>query len=579
METVLADMEYSNAVDISPGETIDVRLEYKDTSSGSSPAEGPYIYIYVFGSNDQGTFWIDEQATNWNPQLVSQATGQRVSSFSVAGDGEEIEITENPVCVFANALPEDITYEVQTWVVNPVAGNVTATIVQDLSEDWEVLSAPGAQSSNSTHLVWELELEEGGLAQMSFIFAYHGDLSFDIVVPGPVVALETPEGDPLGELIGTSPSLEPILPVTGAVTMPVEVMPGEQATVSVDLQNLSTETAEGDIIVSVTDPIGSCAYNETQAFSSTSSANATLDYLLPAFSEKGLYQVLTEISYGGLTRVMWRDVLRVGTTGLEVSLNATPADRVSPGDTITYDVSLNNTSASTLNGVTVEAIIPDGTVAHNISDDGQLEGQMVKWQLADPLPAGETLALSFQATVMPDAIGPGEASPIKSAVSAAGEEAFPVGSNEVRILLVANPAPIMGTIVGHVDLYGEMDNSGVFVTMNATYITTTASDGSFAIDLPGGTCNVTLTYPGFHSVVLENVVVIAGEEASLPSVVLIILGDANRDGVVDTGDITKVKRIYFELDDPTPCADVNGDGIIDTGDITKIKRIYFGIDT
>ncbi|MGA8848311.1 MAG: NosD domain-containing protein [Dehalococcoidia bacterium] len=53
------------------------------------------------------------------------------------------------------------------------------------------------------------------------------------------------------------------------------------------------------------------------------------------------------------------------------------------------------------------------------------------------------------------------------------------------------------------------------------------------------------------------------------------LGDANMDGVVDTGDITKVKRIYFELDPPTPCADVNGDGLIDTGDITAIKVIYF----
>lgn len=56
------------------------------------------------------------------------------------------------------------------------------------------------------------------------------------------------------------------------------------------------------------------------------------------------------------------------------------------------------------------------------------------------------------------------------------------------------------------------------------------------------------------------------------------LGDANGDGVVDTGDITKVKRIYMGLDPPTPCADVNQDGFIDTGDITKIKRIYMGLE-
>jgi hypothetical protein len=57
-----------------------------------------------------------------------------------------------------------------------------------------------------------------------------------------------------------------------------------------------------------------------------------------------------------------------------------------------------------------------------------------------------------------------------------------------------------------------------------------------------------------------------------------IPGDANGDGVVDTGDITKVKRIIMEFDDPTPCADANQDGVIDTGDITKIKLIIMGID-
>jgi len=57
-----------------------------------------------------------------------------------------------------------------------------------------------------------------------------------------------------------------------------------------------------------------------------------------------------------------------------------------------------------------------------------------------------------------------------------------------------------------------------------------------------------------------------------------IPGDANEDGVVDTGDITKVKRIIMGLDDPTCGADANQDGVIDTGDITKIKLIIMGLD-
>ena len=55
------------------------------------------------------------------------------------------------------------------------------------------------------------------------------------------------------------------------------------------------------------------------------------------------------------------------------------------------------------------------------------------------------------------------------------------------------------------------------------------------------------------------------------------LGDASLDGIVDAGDITTVKRILFEIEEPTPCADVNGDGLVNAGDITAIKIIYFGL--
>ncbi len=55
-------------------------------------------------------------------------------------------------------------------------------------------------------------------------------------------------------------------------------------------------------------------------------------------------------------------------------------------------------------------------------------------------------------------------------------------------------------------------------------------------------------------------------------------GDANGDGVVDMGDVTKVERIILELDSPTPGADANQDGEIDMGDVTKIERIILGLD-
>ena len=58
----------------------------------------------------------------------------------------------------------------------------------------------------------------------------------------------------------------------------------------------------------------------------------------------------------------------------------------------------------------------------------------------------------------------------------------------------------------------------------------------------------------------------------------VLLGDANGDGEVNMGDVTKVERIILTLDPPTPGADPNQDGEINMGDVTKIERIILGID-
>ncbi len=508
-------------VTVPAGDAVEAHLRYKDGASGSSPHTGGFMFIYVFGNNESGTFRVYAHGTNWNPQFVSQATGQVVPSLAGAENGEDIHIIDDPVYAFLSASPEDLSYEVHIWVTNPVAADLTATVVQDIPEEWEVLSAPGAQFNDDTQLMWDLEMEEGGLAQAFFTFAYHGDLALDIVAPDTTVHLETLDGDPLGAFIGTAAPLAPILSVTGHVSVPVEVLPGDQATVSVSLENVSAQTADGDVFVSVTDPSSSTVYDDTQAFSLAPSEGEVLDYLLPAFSEKGLYRVVTEISHAGVTRVISRDILRVGIMALDLRIGATPSDRVYPGDTITYTVSLNNTSTSTLHDVTAEAAFPAGTVAHNVSDEGQFVDSMVKWELPEPLAPGETRELSFQVTVLPDAIGLDEARTIKSTARAASDETLPVGSNEARILLVANPAEVMGTIAGEVDLYGQMDNGGVLVTVSGTHIKSTASDGHFAVDVPEGSHDVTFTCPGFSMVVHENVTVIAGEEVSVSPVVLV----------------------------------------------------------
>jgi len=53
-------------------------------------------------------------------------------------------------------------------------------------------------------------------------------------------------------------------------------------------------------------------------------------------------------------------------------------------------------------------------------------------------------------------------------------------------------------------------------------------------------------------------------------------GDANKDGNVNSIDITKVERIIITLDAPTPGADANGDGNVNAMDITAVELIIMG---
>lgn len=57
------------------------------------------------------------------------------------------------------------------------------------------------------------------------------------------------------------------------------------------------------------------------------------------------------------------------------------------------------------------------------------------------------------------------------------------------------------------------------------------------------------------------------------SVVAFLPGDADKNGSINMGDITKVERIILGLDPPALSADANKDASINMGDVTKIERV------
>jgi len=92
-------------------------------------------------------------------------------------------------------------------------------------------------------------------------------------------------------------------------------------------------------------------------------------------------------------------------------------------------------------------------------------------------------------------------------------------------------------------------------------LTATASDGySFNTWLGGITSN-------------DNPIDVTMNSDKTITAEFILIGDAGKDGFVDTGDITKVERMIMDLDPETTEADANQDGRVDAGDITAIEII------
>ncbi len=102
---------------------------------------------------------------------------------------------------------------------------------------------------------------------------------------------------------------------------------------------------------------------------------------------------------------------------------------------------------------------------------------------------------------------------------------------------------------------GILDNSG-----QATYSTPSLAVGNHSINVVyGGDANFnTSTSPVLYQNICKR-------------------GDANGNGEVDMGDVTKVEREIFGLDLPTPGADANLNGTIDMGDVVEIERIVLGL--
>jgi len=57
-----------------------------------------------------------------------------------------------------------------------------------------------------------------------------------------------------------------------------------------------------------------------------------------------------------------------------------------------------------------------------------------------------------------------------------------------------------------------------------------------------------------------------------------LLGDINKDGIIDISDVILVLRIALKIDPVQPCSDLNNDGIVDISDVILTLRMALGLD-
>ena len=122
--------------------------------------------------------------------------------------------------------------------------------------------------------------------------------------------------------------------------------------------------------------------------------------------------------------------------------------------------------------------------------------------------------------------------------------------------------------VSSITVTPTVNESHATVTVNGTAVASGTASG--AIGLTVGANAISIVVTGQDTFTMTYTVTVTRA---------ILLGDANGDGVVNMGDVTKVMRIILGLDPLTLGADANGDSIVNMGDATKIEMIILGVDS
>ena len=145
---------------------------------------------------------------------------------------------------------------------------------------------------------------------------------------------------------------------------------------------------------------------------------------------------------------------------------------------------------------------------------------------------------------------------------------------EIPDLTITSPVNGLTVTTSTIPVTGTAtDNIGVTsLTVNSNSVTV-ESDGSFTttISLTSGVNIITV-------VATDAAGNTATQSVTVTCTSTTIMGDLNRNGMLDTGDVTLALRMAVGLTTPDMLGDMNDNGIVDTGDATLMLRTIVGLE-
>jgi uncharacterized repeat protein (TIGR01451 family) len=405
------------ALQLAPGHTAPVRVEYKDEEKGGSPEEGSIVYIDVLATNETGTFYVDTHVSTWEPQRTAASAIVGAEAVARALDvDDDAPVIENPIDSYVLSDPWNQGYAAQLWVANPFTDSITAHVTQTLPSGIGLLETGDAAVSGSV-LTWQRVISAGSALPVTYTFRYPATPGTLLSVPGAEMGfLEPSSGQHLTTHSNTA-TFEALWPVLVEGYAPWATA-GTGCTMPVTITNLLTETVSGSITVVISDTNNVEVYNQTQPFTLSAAISDAVDFALPPTLPNGDYLLEGWLDIDGASRRVIADIYRVGSPGPTVGAAVSPKGFAAPGQILAYTVRVTNTTGLELSGSILSTTVPVSTtlLPGNISHGGVEHDGVVEWNLG-VLDAEQAVQRTFSARVDEEGFRPGASLPIESVPS------------------------------------------------------------------------------------------------------------------------------------------------------------------